>query len=160
MEGKAMTVPPNPPPSPSGPHVVGLASDSDKRSLEMSRYFWMDRSLGRAEGKAAFLFTGYGVVAASLSAASYFVPNTLHRELARVTLRDAVIFIFLAMLATLLAAMPNPRTSLNLSSPTEINKAFEDSLRFKRVTLIASFVCFAIAVVLVTIALVDSGRVI
>jgi hypothetical protein len=134
--------------------------EAELRTMEMARYFWMDQSLGRADGKAAFLFTGLGVVAASLGAIAYFVPANLHKQLARVALRDAVILTMLAMLATLFAALPSWKTKLNLNSVTEIERAFERSLRVKRWALFVAFGLFLAAVVLVTVAIADSGPII
>lgn len=136
------------------------ATEDEQRIMTMARYFWMDQSLARADSKAAFLFTGLGVVAASLGAISYFVPADLHKQLARLALRDAVVLTLLAMLATLFAALPSWKRELNLNNATEIKNALKRSLSIKRWALFIAFGLFFLAVVLVTVAIAESGRMI
>lgn len=126
----------------------------------MARYLWMDQSLGRADSKAAFLFTGLGVVAASLQVTAYFVPNNFHRQLAQVALRDSVVLTLLAMLATLFAALPSWKGRVNLNNATEIKNMLRRSLSIKRWALFIAFGLFSIAVALVTLAIAISGRLI
>jgi len=133
-------------------------TDEERRNLEMARYFWMDQSLARADTKAALLFTGMGVVAASFGVMVFLAPVGLHATRSIIEVRDAAILTMLAMLATLAAALPNWRGRLNLSSPSEIGKALEGGVRFKRWSLYVAFVTFAAAVALVIAAFAESGR--
>ncbi len=140
--------------------IARPATLEETRTLEMARYLWVDQSLSRADGKAAFLFSGFGVVAAALAAVAYLVPSNHTGQFARVAIRDALVLTLLAMLATLLAALPNWRQTINLNSATEIRYTLRRSLALKRWALFMAFVFFSGAVALIILAVVDSGPVI